>query len=37
MRAALLGATLNVPDGRPLVWALNLLGEQLPTASTAPS
>ena len=29
MRAALRGATLNVPDGRPLVWALNLLGEQL--------
>ena len=30
MRAALRGATMNVPDGRPLVWALNLLGEQLP-------
>jgi N-acetylglucosaminyldiphosphoundecaprenol N-acetyl-beta-D-mannosaminyltransferase len=29
MRAALLGATMNVPDGRPLVWALNLLGERL--------
>ena len=29
MRAALGGATMNVPDGRPLVWALNLLGEQL--------
>ena len=29
MRAALRGATMNVPDGRPLVWALNLLGEQL--------
>ena len=28
MRAALRGATMNVPDGRPLVWALNLLGEQ---------
>jgi N-acetylglucosaminyldiphosphoundecaprenol N-acetyl-beta-D-mannosaminyltransferase len=29
MRAALLGATMNVPDGRPLVWALKLLGERL--------
>jgi N-acetylglucosaminyldiphosphoundecaprenol N-acetyl-beta-D-mannosaminyltransferase len=29
MRAALLGASMNVPDGRPLVWALNLLGERL--------
>jgi N-acetylglucosaminyldiphosphoundecaprenol N-acetyl-beta-D-mannosaminyltransferase len=29
MRAALRGATMNVPDGRPLVWALNLLGERL--------
>ena len=29
MRAALLGATMNVPDGRPLVWALNMLGEHL--------
>ena len=29
MRAALLGATMNVPDGRPLVWALNMLGERL--------
>jgi N-acetylglucosaminyldiphosphoundecaprenol N-acetyl-beta-D-mannosaminyltransferase len=29
MRDALRGAAMNVPDGRPLVWALNLLGEQL--------
>ena len=29
MRAALLGATLVVPDGMPLVWAANLLGERL--------
>jgi N-acetylglucosaminyldiphosphoundecaprenol N-acetyl-beta-D-mannosaminyltransferase len=29
MRAALLGATLTVPDGRPLVWALNMLGERM--------
>jgi N-acetylglucosaminyldiphosphoundecaprenol N-acetyl-beta-D-mannosaminyltransferase len=30
LRDALLGATLAVPDGRPLVWALNALGERLP-------
>jgi N-acetylglucosaminyldiphosphoundecaprenol N-acetyl-beta-D-mannosaminyltransferase len=30
MRAALLGSTLTVPDGMPLVWAANLLGENLP-------
>ena len=30
MRGALGGATMNVPDGRPLVWALNMLGERLP-------
>ena len=30
MRDALRGATMNVPDGKPLVWALNLLGEHLP-------
>jgi N-acetylglucosaminyldiphosphoundecaprenol N-acetyl-beta-D-mannosaminyltransferase len=28
-RAALLGASLVVPDGKPLVWALNMLGERL--------
>jgi N-acetylglucosaminyldiphosphoundecaprenol N-acetyl-beta-D-mannosaminyltransferase len=28
-RAALQGASLVVPDGRPLVWALNLLGARL--------
>jgi N-acetylglucosaminyldiphosphoundecaprenol N-acetyl-beta-D-mannosaminyltransferase len=27
---ALRGPALNVPDGRPLVWALNTLGEHLP-------
>ncbi|HEY8770076.1 MAG TPA: WecB/TagA/CpsF family glycosyltransferase [Thermoleophilaceae bacterium] len=27
--AALRGATLVVPDGMPLVWAVNMLGEQL--------
>jgi N-acetylglucosaminyldiphosphoundecaprenol N-acetyl-beta-D-mannosaminyltransferase len=29
-RAALAGATLALPDGKPLVWALNALGERLP-------
>jgi N-acetylglucosaminyldiphosphoundecaprenol N-acetyl-beta-D-mannosaminyltransferase len=29
MLAALSGATLVVPDGMPVVWAANLLGEQL--------
>ena len=29
-RAALRTASLVVPDGRPLVWALNLLGARLP-------
>jgi N-acetylglucosaminyldiphosphoundecaprenol N-acetyl-beta-D-mannosaminyltransferase len=30
LRSALLGSSLNVPDGQPLVWALNLLGQSLP-------
>ena len=29
MRRALLGSALTVPDGMPLVWAANMLGEQL--------
>ncbi len=29
MHAAVTGSTLTVPDGMPLVWAANLLGEQL--------
>ena len=29
MGAAVRGASMNVPDGKPLVWALNLLGERL--------
>jgi len=29
MRAAIHGASLTVPDGMPLVWAANLLGEDL--------
>ena len=30
MREALLGATITVPDGMPIVWAANWLGEHLP-------
>jgi N-acetylglucosaminyldiphosphoundecaprenol N-acetyl-beta-D-mannosaminyltransferase len=30
MKRALLGSTLVVPDGMPLVWAANVLGENLP-------
>ena len=29
MRRALLGSTLTVPDGMPLVWVVNRLGERL--------
>jgi N-acetylglucosaminyldiphosphoundecaprenol N-acetyl-beta-D-mannosaminyltransferase len=29
LRAAVLGADFTVPDGQPLVWALNLLGHSL--------
>ncbi|MFZ0088112.1 MAG: WecB/TagA/CpsF family glycosyltransferase [Solirubrobacteraceae bacterium] len=29
LRAALLASSLNVPDGQPLVWAMNLLGHSL--------
>jgi len=29
LRAALLASSLNVPDGMPLVWALNLFGHSL--------
>ena len=30
LRAAVLGSDLTVPDGQPLVWALNALGHRLP-------
>jgi N-acetylglucosaminyldiphosphoundecaprenol N-acetyl-beta-D-mannosaminyltransferase len=30
LRAAVLGADFTVPDGQPLVWALNALGADLP-------
>ncbi len=29
LRSALLGSQLNVPDGQPLVWAMNALGQSL--------
>jgi N-acetylglucosaminyldiphosphoundecaprenol N-acetyl-beta-D-mannosaminyltransferase len=29
LRSALLGSSINVPDGQPLVWAINLLGHSL--------
>jgi N-acetylglucosaminyldiphosphoundecaprenol N-acetyl-beta-D-mannosaminyltransferase len=29
LRSALMGSSLNVPDGQPLVWAMNLLGHSL--------
>ena len=29
LRLALMGSSLNVPDGQPLVWALNALGHSL--------
>jgi N-acetylglucosaminyldiphosphoundecaprenol N-acetyl-beta-D-mannosaminyltransferase len=36
MRDALLGSTLTVPDGMPLVWAANMLGEELPNRVYGP-
>jgi N-acetylglucosaminyldiphosphoundecaprenol N-acetyl-beta-D-mannosaminyltransferase len=36
MRRALLGSTLTVPDGMPLVWAANLMGESLPNRVYGP-
>jgi N-acetylglucosaminyldiphosphoundecaprenol N-acetyl-beta-D-mannosaminyltransferase len=36
MRAAVLGSTLTVPHGMPLVWAANLLGENLPNRVYGP-
>ena len=38
LRAAVLGADFTVPDGQPLVWALDRARPPAPrTASTAPS
>src|SRR3954453_22278573 len=36
MHAAVTGSTLTVPDGMPLVWAANALGEQLPNRVYGP-
>ena len=36
MLAVLRGSTLTVPDGMPLVWAANLLGEDLPNRVYGP-
>jgi UDP-N-acetyl-D-mannosaminuronic acid transferase (WecB/TagA/CpsF family) len=36
MEAALRGSTLTVPDGMPLVWAANMLGESLPNRVYGP-
>jgi N-acetylglucosaminyldiphosphoundecaprenol N-acetyl-beta-D-mannosaminyltransferase len=36
MRAALVGSTLTVPDGMPLVWTANLMGEGLPNRVYGP-
>jgi N-acetylglucosaminyldiphosphoundecaprenol N-acetyl-beta-D-mannosaminyltransferase len=36
MRSAVSGSTLTVPDGMPLVWAANLLGEDLPNRVYGP-
>jgi len=36
MRAAVTGSTLTVPDGMPLVWAANALGDDLPNRVYGP-
>jgi N-acetylglucosaminyldiphosphoundecaprenol N-acetyl-beta-D-mannosaminyltransferase len=36
LRDALLGSSLTVPDGMPLVWAANMLGESLPNRVYGP-
>ena len=36
MRRALAGSSLTVPDGMPLVWAANMLGEDLPNRVYGP-
>ena len=36
LRSAVLGASLTVPDGQPLVWAINLLGHNLPSRVYGP-
>ena len=36
LRAAVLASDLTVPDGQPLVWAMNLLGHNLPSRVYGP-
>ena len=36
LRAAVLGADFTVPDGQPVVWAMNLLGHDLPSRVYGP-
>jgi len=36
LRAAVLGASLVVPDGQPVVWAMNALGHDLPSRVYGP-
>ena len=36
LREAVVGADFTVPDGQPLVWAMNLLGHQLPSRVYGP-
>ena len=37
LRSAVLGASFTVPDGQPLVWALNALGHRLPDRVYGPT
>ena len=37
LRAAVLGSSLTVPDGQPLVWAMNALGARLETRVYGPT
>jgi N-acetylglucosaminyldiphosphoundecaprenol N-acetyl-beta-D-mannosaminyltransferase len=37
LRAAVLGASFTVPDGQPLVWALRMLGHELPDRVYGPT
>jgi N-acetylglucosaminyldiphosphoundecaprenol N-acetyl-beta-D-mannosaminyltransferase len=36
LREAVLGSSFTVPDGQPLVWAMNLLGHSLPSRVYGP-
>jgi N-acetylglucosaminyldiphosphoundecaprenol N-acetyl-beta-D-mannosaminyltransferase len=36
MRDAVVGSSLTVPDGQPLVWAMNALGHELPSRVYGP-